>query len=149
MSGRAKAKPAADYVLNMLEQDNTKLLVFGHHKCVVRIVRGEGAVPHAALRVAWPGLCWTHSRRSSRAKRSNWLDRLCVTVFALPRWLLDTRWLWRLLVQIRIDGSTPSAVRQDLVDEFQDDKEGVRVALLSIRACGTPHVQLCTERWPR
>ena len=75
--------------------------------------------------------------------------RLCVTVFALPRWLLDTRWLWRLLVQIRIDGSTPSAVRQDLVDEFQDDKEGVRVALLSIRACGTPHVQLCTERWPR
>ena len=82
VSGRAKAKPAADYVLNMLEQDNTKLLVFGHHKCVVRVVGGEGAVPHA-LRVACAGLCWTHSRRSSRAKRSNWLDRLCIAYVLL------------------------------------------------------------------
>lgn len=38
---------------------------------------------------------------------------------------------------IRIDGGTPAAKRQDLVNRFQSVSDGVRVALLSICAAGT------------
>lgn len=36
---------------------------------------------------------------------------------------------------VRIDGATPTGIRQKLVDEFQND-EGTRVAVLSIKAAG-------------
>ena len=38
--------------------------------------------------------------------------------------------------QIRIDGQTPPKARQGLVDRFQTTRS-IRVALLSICACGT------------
>lgn len=49
--GALKAKPAAQYVLNMLEDPSTKLLVFAHH----RWGRDGCCVTLFAVRVRWRG----------------------------------------------------------------------------------------------
>eukprot|EP01102_Stenamoeba_stenopodia_P020096 TRINITY_DN7727_c0_g1_i4.p1 TRINITY_DN7727_c0_g1~~TRINITY_DN7727_c0_g1_i4.p1 ORF type:complete len:674 (+),score=170.01 TRINITY_DN7727_c0_g1_i4:489-2510(+) len=85
-TGALKLPAVAGYVLDMLEQDQCKLLVFAHHKVVIE------------------GICRVLEKE-------------------------------RKVDYIRIDGSTKSNCRQDLVDRFQSDPQ-CRVAVLSLTAAG-------------
>jgi SWI/SNF-related matrix-associated actin-dependent regulator 1 of chromatin subfamily A len=84
----AKAPVVCEYLMDFLTSTDNKVVVFGHHKCMLDAIE---ALVRDELKIGY----------------------------------------------IRIDGKNPMEPRQGWIDNFVDETSGIRVAILSLKACCT------------